>query len=168
MSTACPSSDSPVTTGLDIVAAARSWLGTRFLHQGRLKRSGSTAGGVDCLGLLVGVAAELRLCDSAGKTLTGFDRVDYGHNPERYTLQSALETLLTPIPCDAIQPGDVALMTLERSPQHVGIISDHPDGLGLIHAYASARKVVEHRLDESWRRRIIAAYRFAARPHNAA
>jgi hypothetical protein len=35
-------------------------------------------------------------------------------------------------------------------------------GLSLIHAYngAGVNKVVEHRLDESWRRRIVAAWQF--------
>ena len=34
-----------------IVTCARSWIGTRFHHQGRLKKTQSHKGGVDCLGL---------------------------------------------------------------------------------------------------------------------
>ncbi len=39
-----------------IAAASRSWIGTAFHHQGRTKKTTGHKGGVDCLGLLVGVA----------------------------------------------------------------------------------------------------------------
>jgi hypothetical protein len=34
-----------------------------------------------------------------------------------------------------------------------------PGEMGMIHAYAPARKVVEHRYDPQWRRQTYAAYR---------
>jgi hypothetical protein len=54
----------------------------------------------------------------------------------------------------------VALFKIKNEPQHVGIVSDYGDGLGLIHAYAQSRKVVEHGLDEFWKKRLVACYRF--------
>ncbi len=39
------------TSGSDVVRTARTWLGTPYHHQGRLKGVG-----VDCAGLLIGVA----------------------------------------------------------------------------------------------------------------
>ena len=152
-----------------IVVSARSWIGTRFAHQGRVKKTSAHAGGVDCLGLLVGVAQELSLQGRNGIVLSRFDQENYGHNPESYRLKDMLTQLLEPVPAEELTPGDIVLMTLEAHPQHLGIVSDYPTGpadehtvLGLIHAYASARKVVEHRLDESWRARITDAFRVAA------
>jgi len=141
-----------------IVACARGWLGTRFHHQGRLRKTGSNKGGVDCLGLLVGVAAELKLLAPDGTALAAFDDTRYSHQPDTKNLQMQLSRLLEPIAAKNILPGDVILLTVDDSPQHLAIVSDMPDGLGMIHAYAQARSVVEHRLDEWWRKRIQAAF----------
>lgn len=43
---------------VEIVAMARSWLGTPWIHQGRLKSVG-----VDCGGLIIGVGKETGLLD---------------------------------------------------------------------------------------------------------
>jgi cell wall-associated NlpC family hydrolase len=43
----------------DIVRQARTWIGTPFHHQARLKSKGC-----DCLGLIVGVVDELGLKDT--------------------------------------------------------------------------------------------------------
>lgn len=149
-----------MTTNADIVACARSWLGTRFHHQGRLKKTLSHKGGVDCLGLLAGVASELDLRLPDGTPLISIDETDYGHYPDTQYLQQKLLQALTPIEPAELSPGCILLMTIDGQPQHMGIASDLSGGLGLIHAYASARAVVEHALDEYWRQRITAAYRY--------
>jgi hypothetical protein len=67
-------------------------------------------------------------------------------------------------PADSPQPGDVFLMQFNREPQHVGIFGDYQSGpagaLSIIHAYAPVRSVVESRLDESFRRRVIAVFSY--------
>jgi len=193
-----------------IVATARGWIGTRFHHQGRLRKTESHKGGVDCLGLLAGVAAELDLRGPDGKPLIAADETDYAHQPDTKRLYARLSALLTPIPQGGISPGDILLLSIDESPQHLAIVSDfsatfplpsgeggatrcasaparrerrvrehqhtdkhnmfqcpHPSplpggegtGLGIIHAYAPARAVVEHLLDDWWRQRIEAAFR---------
>lgn len=145
-----------------IVVSARSWIGTRFHHQGRTKASSTSKGGVDCLGLLVGVAKEqrLRAQTSIGCLLTEYDETDYGHIPDGGRLKATLDKVLQPIAKNMMAPGDVVLIQLEKQPQHLGILSDYAlGGLGLVHALASARKVVEHSLDELWLSRIVQAYR---------
>lgn len=137
----------------EIVACARSWIGTRFHHQGRLKKTESHAGGVDCLGLLVGIASELGLKDGSGRLLADYDETDYTHTPAAERLLANLSQHLTVV--DTVTPGCIVALHMDDSPRHLGIISDYGDGLGLIHAYAQARKVVEHALDAEWRRRII-------------
>lgn len=150
-------------TGEAIAAAARSWIGTRFHHQGRMKRAGSNPGGVDCLGLLVGVAKELGLKCKQGNWLADADVCDYGHIPDGRKLKERLSCLLDEVTDpDAMQVGDILLMRFEREPQHLAIVSSHPSGgKGMIHAYASARRVTEQRLDDLWRLRIIGVYRIA-------
>lgn len=132
---------------MGVVDVARGWIGTKFHHQGRVKGVG-----VDCIGLVVGVAKEL-----------GFevvDQVNYAREPKDGELQLALEQYLMP---GELVPGAVVLFKLEKEPQHVGIVSELEDGgLGLIHAYMQSRKVVEHGLDKSWREKIVATYSFPA------
>jgi hypothetical protein len=49
-------------------------------------------------------------------------------------------------------------MRFNADPQHFGFLSgSEPDYL--IHAYAGARRVVEHSIDAVWRGRILRAYR---------
>ncbi len=60
----------------DIIRTARSYIGTPFHHHGRLKNIG-----VDCLGLLIGVAKELNLNDKMGRPIQFHDTLNYGVMP---------------------------------------------------------------------------------------
>ena len=151
-----------MTTNTDIVACARGWLGTRFHHQGRLKKTATHKGGVDCLGLLAGIASELDLRLPDGKPIHALDETTYSHYPDTNYLQQKLLLALAPVSVDLLEPGHVLLLTIDSQPQHMGIVSDMLGGLGLIHAYAPARAVVEHALDTHWQQRIVAAYRLTA------
>lgn len=135
-------------TGEAIVAEARKALGTRWHHQGR-----QPGVGLDCAGLIVVVAAALRLqvTDVAG----------YGRIPEGARLYRLLESQL--IPVAAPGPGDVALIAYDADPQHLAFVGDYLyGGLSLIHAYSVAGKgrVIEHRLSPEWEARIQGYYRF--------
>lgn len=130
-----------------IVTAARGWLGTRFHHQGRVRGVGC-----DCAGLVVGVARELGLSD--------FDMTGYARQPDGFMLRHVCDENMTAIPVSDIAPGDVLLFRFEADPQHLAIVGDYAHGgLSIIHAYAPSRKVIETRLDDAWRARIVAAYR---------
>lgn len=142
-----------------IVTAARSWLGTRFHHQGRLKKTGQHLGGVDCLGLLVGVARELDLHNRQGIRLSLCDETDYPHMPDCARLHERLLASMIAIPKDETAPGDIVLLRIHQYPQHLAIVSDWAEGTGIIHAYAPARAVVEHPLDTGWKQAIAAAFR---------
>lgn len=143
-----------------IVTTARGWIGTRFHHQGRMKATATHSGGCDCLGLLVGIADELNIISNNNILLCNYDVKDYGHIPDGKRMQAAFGSLFDVVPTEATQPGDILLMRFDGEPQHVAIVSDYPyGGLGIIHALAAARKVVEHRLDSVWKSRIVQAYR---------
>lgn len=139
-----------------IVAQARTWLGTPFHHQGRVKGVG-----VDCIGLIVGVARELELTDQKGMALADYDEANYSPTPDGRSLKAAVCRHLAEIPVGEAVPGDLFLFRFHHDPQHIGIVSHLPDGeLGIIHCHASSGKVIEHRLNDTWRRLIVAAYRF--------
>jgi cell wall-associated NlpC family hydrolase len=142
-----------------IVTAARSWLGTRFHHQGRIKQTATHKGGVDCLGLLTGIAHELDLRSGDGTPLAAFDETDYPHQPDVIRLKTRLNALLNAIAITDIQPADILLLNVDGSAQHLAIVTDLGDELGIIHAYAPARQVVEHHLDSYWNAAISAAFR---------
>jgi NlpC/P60 family putative phage cell wall peptidase len=146
--------------GEEIVAQARTWIGTPFHHQGRVKGKGC-----DCIGMVMGAIAETgahsRYRDLAGNPIP-FNRFDYTHyaaDPSSTKLAMTLDSHLTAIDERNIQPGDVLLFKIVRLPQHVAIVGNHPmGGLSLIHAYSPARKVVEERYNQSWQARLVQAY----------
>ena len=72
-----------------MVTQARTWLGTPFHHQARLKGKGC-----DCLGLIVGVVDELGLKNEQGEFLAGFDEVTYSKEPDGAYLVQKLTALL--------------------------------------------------------------------------
>lgn len=134
-----------------IITEARRWLDTPFHHQGRVKGVGC-----DCIGLVLGVAGTLEMKSRRGGLLKACDEKAYGRLPDGEKLQSLLAQHLHEIPTTAVEPGDVLLFRFDHNPQHVGLVSDR----GIIHCYMQARRVVEHRLDEVWQARVVAAYRF--------
>jgi NlpC/P60 family putative phage cell wall peptidase len=136
-----------------IVAEARDWLGTRWLHQASVKGVGT-----DCIGLVGGVGLRLRVPEAL--TWAADQRCrGYGRAPDPKVLLTACDAYLDPIPVDAVALGDILVMRFEKDPQHFAIVS-RLDPLYIIHAHAQARKVVEHRVDDTWRARIVRAYRF--------
>lgn len=148
-------------TAEDIVDQARTWLGTKYHHQGRLKKSAKGDGGVDCIGLVIGVTRELKISDGEGNSLVNADEVNYSMYPERGRLVSAIQQHLRRMPVERMRVGDVLLFKTFRDPQHVGLLSDYPSGgVGLIHCNSSAGKVVEQPLSMAWVKMLTHVYRF--------
>ncbi len=141
----------------NIATQARIWVGVPYLHQGRART------GIDCLGLLIKVAEALALRGRDGQLLTLADRLDYSIWPDVKAFQSALEQTLEPV--TTLKSGLVALFSLCGRAQHVGLLADYPQGgISLIHAYAPLRCVVEHRLDNAWKRRLCGLYQIPDQP----
>lgn len=144
-----------MTIANDIVAEARTWLGTPFHHQARLKGKGC-----DCLGLIVGVVDTLGLEDANGKKLAAYDEVTYSREPDGAYLTAKLTGLLDEVPAAEARAGDLALFRIRENPQHLAILTDYEGGLGMIHSFAPSRRVVEHRLDDEWKSKMIKVFRW--------
>lgn len=121
-------------TRAEVVAEARSWIGTPWTHQQRAKGVA-----VDCAGLIIGVARALSL------VAPGFDIQGYVRVPDGSLLARCNEAM-TRIDKATMQPGDVLVVATDNEPAHMGILGDYRHGgLSLIHA-ANGRGVIEHRL----------------------
>lgn len=144
-----------MTISKNIVVQARTWLGTPFHHQARLKGKGC-----DCLGLIVGVVDELGLKDADGRPLAGYDEITYSKEPDGQYLTEKLTGLLAEVPITDARAGDLALFKVRENPQHLAILTDYEGGLGMIHSFAPSRRVVEHRLDDDWKSRLVKVYRW--------
>lgn len=135
----------------DIVALAKGWTGTPYVH-----RESTRGAGCDCLGLLRGVWREI-----------------YGYEPEEpplYPADPSWHTGNTDLLADAagrhldvcapesVRPGDVLVFRIDRAGfvSHCAIVTA-PDRF--IHAYAG-RSVVESWMNRWWRERITAAFSF--------
>ena len=144
-----------------IVTQARTWLGTKYHHQGRLKKSTQTLGGVDCIGLVIGVINELSICDDKGCLLSKHDQTDYSMHPEGSKLVDAIAEHMDLVQPSEMQVGDVLLFKFWKDPQHVGILSEYPTGgFGLIHCNSTSNTVVEQPLNDTWKKMITHVYRF--------
>ena len=129
----------------DFVALARTWLGVRWRHQGRTRE------GVDCVGLPVVCAAEAR-----GAVIP---LPDYSETTADETMLRGCQQYLIPVALADAEPGDIVVLGFARQ-RHMAILGDYPGGgLSLIHAYLPNRKVVEARLDDAWRARILSVFR---------
>lgn len=124
----------------DIVEAARTYLGVPWIHQGRSRA------GLDCAGLIVRVAQDLGLSD--------FDVGGYSRQPDGATLRRHLQHAAVRVLAHEL--GDILLIRFVRYPQHLAIRTER----GMIHTYAQAGRVVEHRLDSVWAGRIVDVYAY--------
>jgi uncharacterized protein YijF (DUF1287 family) len=107
------------------------------------------------------VAGELGICDVDGNEFTGSRYNVYSNQPLGNYVHDMTQTVLPSKSPRLMQPGDIVSIRFGTSVSHLAIVTEYEDGLGLIHAYSSgAAKVVEHRLDEVWRSRIVGCFEF--------
>ena len=120
---------------VDIITAARSFIGTPWKHQGR------TRNGIDCVGLIICVARETgRVSD---EKLASIDYA-YPRRPDG----SLMIKLFANAGCAEVaygvkQDGDILVFAEHAFPCHVGFL----DNEHIIHAYTKgARKVIKEPL----------------------
>lgn len=136
-----------MVTRAEIVAEARTWIGTPFHHGACLKGVG-----VDCIHLAIGA------CRVIGAIPEEYAAPSYTMTPDG-RLREHCDRNMVSVPQQAMRPGDVCLFAIDLDPQHVGIVGDYRyGGLSVIHAVYK-RGVIETRLMFSRALRFVAAYR---------
>jgi uncharacterized protein YijF (DUF1287 family) len=108
------------------------------------------------------IASELGLKDKQGVPLNGSSYAVYSRQPlGDFVHQMCLKHLIYK-PTREIKPGDIISVKVLTAPCHVAIVgADSAGRLTIIHAYSGgSEKVVEHLLDEKWRRRIAGCFSF--------
>lgn len=139
-----------------IVAIARGWIGTPYVHQA------STRGaGCDCLGLIRGVWREALGEEPEAVPAYSADWSECGNDE---ALWRASERHLQRKDLYAADVGDVVLFRMRANSvaKHLGIQTVIGDEAQIIHAYAG-HAVVESPLSAPWARRIVARFSFPER-----
>lgn len=136
-----------------IVAAARGWIGTPYLHQTSLRGAGA-----DCLGLLRGVWREVF---GAEPEAVPAYTMDWSEPQGEERLWQAAERHLRPKSLADEAVGDVLLFRMRDGSvaKHLGLQSGLGSAAAFVHAY-SGHGVIESALSAPWRRRIAARFAF--------
>lgn len=142
-----------MTAGDRIVAAARRWIGTPYLHQ-----ASALGAGADCLGLLRGLWREFY--GSEPEPVPAYT-ADWAEPDHREVLLEAATRLLRPKPGTDPARGDVLLFRMRSGciAKHLGVQSEVGAVPRFIHAYTD-HGVVESPLSQPWERRIAARFAF--------
>jgi cell wall-associated NlpC family hydrolase len=136
----------------DIVAAARSYIGVPFVHQGRTK-----VHGLDCLGLIWAVAKDV-----------GYDyqmRNDYTPAPHSDLLVNGVNAALVKPARQGVSklmPGDIILSWIAApgQPQHFAMIGELFGQLSIIHAFQKVGYVTETRLVDFWAKHYVSTHNY--------
>ena len=133
-----------------IVSAARSWLGTPYHDQASLKGVGC-----DCLGLIRGVWRET--VGPEPFAMPPYSR-DWGEVAQREPILDLARTVMPEVSQDRIAPSAVLVFRMRRGAvaKHLGILTEPGR---FIHAYERIG-VLEEPFNATWRRRLVAAFRF--------
>src|SRR5581483_8353331 len=134
----------------DIVAEARSWIGTPYRHQASLKGAGC-----DCLGLVRGVWRAVMGEEPERAPPYAPDWAEAGGEE---ALANAAARHLIAVPLDRFEPGDVLLFRWRTNlpAKHAAIVTSAST---MVHAHDGAA-VAEVAIAPWWRRRLAYAFRF--------
>lgn len=141
-----------MTSGDEIVACARRWIGTPFAWGQSVRGAGC-----DCKGLVAGVARELGLpgADSFEAGFAGY--AAHGRVPVD-ELKAGLEKLFDP--AEHLLEGDVLLLRVAKRAQHLAI---YAGGNRMIHTYSKGpERVIEVPMGSVWMRAIDSVWRWRA------
>lgn len=146
-----------------LVAAARSWMGTPYVHQHRTKGQA-----VDCVGLIIGAGLEADVLPTWSPE-DWAPHSAYGRAPNPEHMSRAIRQFLSPLDLDraeAAPDSAVAFMGWrDHLPMHLAIMATAPDGRRtMIHAFAHIGRVVEHGFDGEWPSRVVSWWRYPGVP----
>ncbi|CUJ38325.1 NlpC/P60 family protein [Cognatishimia activa] len=137
----------------DVVASARSWIGTPYVHQASVKGAGC-----DCLGLIRGIWREV--VGSEPELIPAYSQ-DWSETAQDEALWRASLRHLISKDLRKAEPGDILLFRMRDGAvaKHLGIQSAIGAEPKFIHAFAG-HAVIENPLSQPWSRRIVARFAF--------
>ncbi len=138
-----------------VLAIARAWIGTPYLHQSSVQGVGC-----DCLGLARGIWRALH--GDEHWEMPPYSR-DWGEAGRREVLAKAAQAALIEIPLDTAGPGTLVLFRMGAAApaKHCGVLGASVIRPSLIHAYDRSG-VVEEPFSTIWARRAAFAFLFPA------
>jgi NlpC/P60 family putative phage cell wall peptidase len=139
-----------------IVAEARRWIGTPYLHQASVRGAGT-----DCLGLLRGVWRAV--LGTEPEVMPAYTH-DWAEASGREVLRAAADRWLHATELADHVAGEVLLFRMREGAiaKHVGISAWSGNVPTFVHAY-TGHGVIESALSEPWARKIVGRYRFPER-----
>lgn len=140
-------------SGEAVVALAREWIGTPYVHQASALRAGT-----DCLGLIRGVWRGLYQNEPEAVPAYTPDWAEAAGDEALW--QAGLRHLVSK-PLDQVAVGDVLLFRMRSGAvaKHLGIQGVVGSAPTFIHAYGG-HTVVESPLSQPWARRVVARFAF--------
>lgn len=122
-----------------LVAAARSFVGVPFLHQGRTRQ------GIDCVGLVIASLMKVGVIFYEEPPI-------YPRLPNGDSLMNPLREYCTRT--ESCAPGVLLAIRFRRAVTHVALLADTT----IVHAYEGAKKTVEHSYDKRWQTLTVARW----------
>lgn len=142
--------------GDEIVALARDWIATPYVHQASAKGAGC-----DCLGLLRGLWREIF---GTEPEIAPAYTADWSEASGQERLWSAARRHLRPKCLTDESAGDVILFRMRDTgvAKHLGIAARIGANASFVHAY-TGHGVIESPLSAPWRKRLVARFEFPER-----
>lgn len=142
---------SPRSTRDEIVAAARAWVGTPFMHQQSL-----LGVGVDCVGVILGVGRDTGRLEISPEAWAPFAAYTRKPNPAR--MRKAMRRFLVESIVDRTSLPAIGSIGWfgwrDDLPMHLAIVSEFEGRPTMIHAFELQGRCCENSIDETWRSRV--------------
>ena len=137
-----------------IVAEARLWIGTPYLHQ-----ASAIGVGCDCLGVVRGVWRGLAGIEP--EPMPAYSP-DWAEGTRYEMMLAALRRHMVEIAPARARDGDVLVFRWRPwlPAKHAAILTNSSGSGRIVHAYDAAHFVVESPLAGAWRRRLAAAFSY--------
>lgn len=132
---------------MNIISEAKSWVGTPYHHQARIKGVG-----VDCANLIAGIFEE---CGFIPINLEPYSLQWHLHNKEEKMINILLSYGCLKVDTNDPSPGQIITFQMGKVSGHIGIMVDNER---FIHADIYANKVVEVTFGGVWKRRLSGVF----------
>jgi len=133
----------------DIVEAAKSFLGVKWVHQGRRPDA------VDCAGLVVLTGKKAGVLDENYK-----DYINYSRRPDGIQFKKQFDKYADRVAWNKAQEGDILIFGEGIYNFHCGILFFKHGKPHMIHGYYESGKVMETPLTPYWLKKMSLVYRY--------